>query len=69
MHEEQQVAYFSKALACTVLSISTYEWKLMALVLAMQHWLPYLISRNTLLVGICTDHHSLKHLLAHRIET
>lgn len=36
------IAYFSKALSDSSLSKSIYEKELMALVLAIQHWTPYL---------------------------
>ncbi|KZV39307.1 peroxidase 64 [Dorcoceras hygrometricum] len=60
------VAYFSKALASRSLSKSTYEKELMALVLAIQHWRPYLLGRKFL---VMTDHRSLTSLMKQRVTT
>ncbi|KZV25320.1 peroxidase 64 [Dorcoceras hygrometricum] len=60
------LAYFSKALAAGALSKSTYEKELMALVLAVQHWRPYLLGRKFVVI---TDHKALKNLLQQRITT
>nr|GMD47359.1 peroxidase 64 [Ipomoea batatas] len=48
------------------LAKSTYEKELMALVLAIQHWRPYLVGRR---FTVRTDHRSLRHLLQQRITT
>ncbi|KAL4569307.1 hypothetical protein LXL04_024943 [Taraxacum kok-saghyz] len=56
----------AKALSKRNLSKSAYEKELMALVLAIQHWRPYLIGRPFV---ISTDQKSLKFLLEQRIST
>jgi len=43
---KKPIAYFSKALADSSLTKSIYEKELMALVLAIQHWRPYLIGKK-----------------------
>jgi hypothetical protein len=63
---KRPVAYFSKALGVRNLAKSAYEKELMAVVLAIQHWRPYLIGRRFL---VSTDQKSLKQLLQQRIVT
>ena len=60
------IAYCSRALTGGSLAKSAYERELMALVLAVQHWQPYLLGRKFV---IRTDQQSLKHLLEQRIST
>ncbi|KZV56866.1 peroxidase 64 [Dorcoceras hygrometricum] len=60
------IAFYSKALAERALGKSTYEKELMALVLAVRHWRPYLLDRRFL---VLTNHKSLKELLHQRITT
>lgn len=43
MQERQPVAYFSTGLSTNMLAKSAYEKELMALVLVVQHWRPYLL--------------------------
>jgi len=57
---KQPIAFFSKALAETSLTKSVNEKELMALVLAIQHWRPYLIGRR---FTVYTDQKSLRYLL------
>ena len=66
MQNQRPVAYFSKAISDRALSKSTNEKELLALVLAIHHWRPYLLGRK-LIVQI--DQKSLKHLLNQRIST
>lgn len=67
LHQGQRpIAYFSKGLSGQTLAKSTYEKELMALVLAIQHWRPYLVGRR---FTVRTDHRSLRHLLQQRITT
>lgn len=66
MQEQQPIAYFSKGLSPKLLSKSAYEKELMALVLAIQHWRPYLLGRRFV---IRTDQRSLHHLLSQPLQT
>ncbi|PNX67933.1 retrotransposon-related protein [Trifolium pratense] len=60
MQGKRPIAYFSKALSKANLSKSAYEKELMTMVLAVQHWQPYLLGRNFV---VYSDQKSLKHLL------
>jgi hypothetical protein len=66
MQDKKLVAYFSKALGIRNATKSAYEKELMAVVLAIQHWRPYLIGRRFV---VSTDQKSLKQLLQQRIVT
>ncbi|KAL4557540.1 hypothetical protein LXL04_035721 [Taraxacum kok-saghyz] len=66
MQSRKPIAYFSKALSDKNLTKSAYEKELMALVLAIQHWRPYLLGRD---FTVFTDQKSLRHLLEQRITT
>jgi hypothetical protein len=68
MQEKKPVAYFSKALGVRNLAKSVYEKELMgmAVVLAIQHWRPYLLGRKFV---VSTDQKSLKQLMQQRIVT
>ncbi|KAJ0585794.1 putative nucleotidyltransferase, Ribonuclease H [Helianthus annuus] len=66
MQLNKPIAYFSKALSDRNLSKSAYERELMALVLAVQHWRPYLLGSK---FTVCTDQKSLKFLLQQRVST
>lgn len=63
---KRPVAFFSKALADSSLTKSVYEKELMALVLAIRHWRPYLLGQRFM---VYTDHKSLRYLLEQRITT
>ncbi|KAD5508053.1 hypothetical protein E3N88_15756 [Mikania micrantha] len=66
MQHHKPIAYFSKALSDRNLAKSAYEREMMALVLAIQHWRPYLLGRRFI---VYTDQHSLKYLLQQRVST
>jgi len=66
MQEGHPIAYFSKALSFKHQGFSAYEKELMDLVLAVEKWRPYLLSRHFI---IKTDHFSLKFLLGQKITT
>ncbi|KAD7476873.1 hypothetical protein E3N88_00009 [Mikania micrantha] len=55
-----------KGLSDKNLAKSAYEREMMALVLAVQHWRPYLLGTRFI---VCTDQKSLKFLLQQRITT
>ncbi|GAU25313.1 hypothetical protein TSUD_375770, partial [Trifolium subterraneum] len=64
MQDKKPIAYFSKALGVRNLTKSAYEKELMAVVLAIQHWRPYLLGRKFI---VSTDQKSLKQLMQQRI--
>jgi hypothetical protein len=66
MQEKKPIAYFSKALGVKNLAKSAYEKELMAVVLDIQHWRPYLLGRKFV---VSSDQKSLKQLLQQRIVT
>ncbi|MCI07009.1 Ty-3/Gypsy retrotransposon polyprotein, partial [Trifolium medium] len=66
MQDKRPVAYFSKALGVRNLTKSAYEKELMAVVLAIQHWRPYLLGRKFV---VSTDQKSLKQLMQQKIVT
>ncbi|MCH80642.1 retrotransposon protein, partial [Trifolium medium] len=66
MQDKRPLAYYSKALGIRNLTKSAYEKELMAVVLAIQHWRPYLLGRKFL---VSTDQKSLKQLLQQRMVT
>ncbi|MCH80266.1 transposon Tf2-1 polyprotein [Trifolium medium] len=66
MQDGKPIAYYSKALGVRNLTKSAYEKELMAVVLAIQHWRPYLLGRKFV---VSTDQKSLKQLLQQRIVT
>ena len=64
MQEQRPIAYFSTALKGKCLLLSTYEKELMALVLAVKKWRPYLLGRHFV---VQTDQCSLKFLWEQQI--
>ncbi|KAD6119615.1 hypothetical protein E3N88_10886 [Mikania micrantha] len=66
MQQNKPVAYFSKGLSDKNLAKSAYEIEMMALVLAVQHWRPYLLGTHFI---VRTDQKSLKFLLQQHITT
>ncbi|MCI59206.1 (-)-germacrene d synthase-like, partial [Trifolium medium] len=66
MQDKKPIAYFSKALGVRNLTKSVYEKELMAVVLAIQHWRPYLLGRK---FTVSSDQKSLKQLLQQRMIT
>jgi hypothetical protein len=66
MQDKRPIAYFSKALGVRNVTKSAYEKELMVVVLAIQHWRPYLLGRR---FTVSTDQKSLKQLLQQRIVT
>jgi len=66
MQEGHLIAYFSKALSLRHQTLSTYEKELMAVVLAMEKWRPYLLGRHFI---IKTRHFSLKYLMEQKLTT
>ena len=66
MQNQRPIAYHSQALKGKSLALSTYEKELLALVVAVKKWRPYLLGRPFV---IMTDHQSLKYLLEQKIGT
>ncbi len=64
--EGKPIAFLSKAIKGKNFSLSTYEKKFLAILMATQKWRHYLI---TGCLVIKTDHESLKHLLEQKIIT
>lgn len=60
------IAYFNQALKGKTAAMSTYEKELLAMVLTIQKWRPYLIGQT---FTMRTDQQSLKHLLEQKIGT
>lgn len=63
MQNQRPVAFFSQALPITHRFKAVYEWELMAIVLAVQKWRPYLLGKPFV---VRTDQKSLKFLLEQR---
>uniref|UniRef100_A0A2N9HVX1 Integrase catalytic domain-containing protein n=1 Tax=Fagus sylvatica TaxID=28930 RepID=A0A2N9HVX1_FAGSY len=66
MQESRPIAYYSEGLKGKNLFLSTYEKELLALVLLVKKWRPYLLDKAFV---IKTDQQSLKHLLEQRVGT
>uniref|UniRef100_A0A2N9J2Z8 Reverse transcriptase n=2 Tax=Fagus sylvatica TaxID=28930 RepID=A0A2N9J2Z8_FAGSY len=66
MQESRPIAYYSQGLKGKNLFLSTYEKELLALVLSVKKWRPYLLDKAFV---IKTDQQSLKHLLEQRVGT
>lgn len=66
LQEGRPIAYISKALTPKNLGLSAYKKKMLATVIAVQKWKPYLVGGH---FKIITDHLSLKYLLAQRISS
>lgn len=64
MQNQRPIAFFSHALRDKNLFFSTYEKEMLALVLAVQKWTPYLLGRKFV---VRTDQKSLKHLWKQKI--
>ena len=66
MQNQRPIAYHSQALKGKSLALSTYEKELLALVVAVKKWRPYLLGRPFV---IKIDNQSLKYLLEQKIGT
>jgi hypothetical protein len=66
LHQEQPIAFLSQALQGTQLLLSTYENEMLALVVVVQKWRPYLIRRHFV---VRSNQHSLKYLWSQKIST
>lgn len=66
MQESRPIAFLSQALKGRTLGLSIYERELLAQVLSVQKWRPYLLGHHFL---VRTDQQSLKFLLERQIGT
>lgn len=66
MQDKYPLAYISKAFGPENLGLSVYDKEMLAIILAVEKWRPYLI-HNQLIIRI--DQHSLKYLLEQKIST
>lgn len=66
MQEGRPIAFLSQALKGKALDLSTYEKELLALVLSVKKWRPYLLGQR---FTVRTDQKSLKYLLEQRNGT
>jgi hypothetical protein len=66
LHQGRPIAFLSQALQGNQLLLSTYEKEILALVLAIQKWRPYLLGRHFV---VRSDQHSLKYLWSQKIST
>jgi hypothetical protein len=64
--EGHPIAFMSKSMPNRSKALSTYDKEMLAIVLAIDKWRPYLLGRRFL---VRTDHRSLKFLLGQRITT
>jgi hypothetical protein len=64
--QERPIAFFSQALQGKQLLLSTYEMEILALVMAVQKWRPYILRRHFV---VRSDQHSLKYLWSQKIST
>lgn len=66
IQEGHPIAYMRKALTPRAKPFSTYENEMLAIVIVIEKWRPYLIGRHFI---VRTNHASLKYLLQQRIST
>nr|CAD1837126.1 unnamed protein product [Ananas comosus var. bracteatus] len=66
LQKGRPIAFMSKPLSPRNQQLSTYEREMLAIVIAIQKWRPYLIGRH---FKVKTDHQSLKYLLEQRVST
>ena len=66
MQDKKPLAYFSHKLSPQAQAKSVYERELMAMVLAIRKWWPYLLRRQFI---IRTDQRSLKYFMEQRVST
>nr|CAD1838558.1 unnamed protein product [Ananas comosus var. bracteatus] len=65
LQKGRPIAFMSKPLSPRNQQLSTYEREMLAIVIAIQKWQPYLIGRH---FKVKTDHQSLKYLLEQRVS-
>lgn len=66
IQDQHPLAYVSKALGPKTSTLSVYEKEYLAILLAVEHWRPYLQMKEFV---IKTDHKSLTNLNEHRLHT
>lgn len=60
------IAFLSKVLAQRHLALSVYDKEMLVVVIAVEHWRPYLLGHH---FNIITDHRTIEHFLKQRITT
>lgn len=60
------IAFLSKVLSKKYLPLSVYDKEMMVVVIALEHWRPYLLGHH---FNIITDHRTIEHFLKQRITT
>lgn len=60
------IVFLSKVLGQRHLALSVYDKEMMVVVLAVQHWRPYLLGHH---FNIITDHRTIEHFIKQRITT
>jgi hypothetical protein len=66
MQNGHPIAFMNKALPNRAKALSTYDKEMLAIVLAIEKWRPYVLGRHFI---VRTDHKSLKFLMEQRITT
>lgn len=66
MQDGHHIAYYSNTVFDRTLAKSAYELELMALVMAVQHWRPYLVGCKFV---VRSDQRSLRFLLQQSVST
>ncbi|XP_026378286.1 uncharacterized protein LOC113272700 [Papaver somniferum] len=66
MQEQRPIAYFSKGMGARFLALSTYEKKMMAVVMSVTKWRTYFMGNK---FTIYTDHQSIRYFMEQRVHS